>query len=74
MFSVIKINRDQLAAFINDPRTIKGFELITKAVNDLQSTKYNSSDGSVGISTTVTTASLVGKTITIKDGLIVGFS
>lgn len=35
---------------------------------------YLSSDSSPGISTTVTTASLVGKTITIKDGLITGFA
>lgn len=35
---------------------------------------YIASDDSVGISTTITTASLVGKTITVKDGLIVGFA
>ena len=35
---------------------------------------YSSSDGSAGITTTVTTGSLVGKTITIKDGLITDFS
>lgn len=35
---------------------------------------YNSSDTSPGISTTITTASLVGKTITVKDGLITGFA
>ncbi len=33
-----------------------------------------SSDGSVGISTTITSASLVGKTVTIKDGIITGFA
>lgn len=37
-------------------------------------TGYQSVDGSDGISTTVTTASLSGKTITIKDGLITGFA
>ena len=31
---------------------------------------YTSSDGSAGFTGTVTTASLVGKTITIKDGII----
>ena len=31
---------------------------------------YKSSDGSAGFTGTVTTASLVGKTITIKDGII----
>jgi hypothetical protein len=35
---------------------------------------YISSDGSTGITTTITTASLVGKTITIKDGIITGFA
>jgi hypothetical protein len=35
---------------------------------------YLSSDGSAGYTGTVTTASLVGKTITIKDGLITGFA
>lgn len=35
---------------------------------------YISSDNSTGITTTVTTASLVGKTITIKDGIITGFA
>lgn len=34
---------------------------------------YKSQDGSVGINTTVTTGSLVGKTITIKNGLITSF-
>ena len=35
---------------------------------------YISSDHSTGITTTVTTASLVGKTLTIKDGIITGFA
>lgn len=35
---------------------------------------YISSDNSTGITTTVTTASLVGKTLTIKDGIITGFA
>ena len=35
---------------------------------------YHASDGSAGITTTVTTSSLVGKTITIKDGIITGFA
>jgi hypothetical protein len=35
---------------------------------------YHSSDGSTGYTGTVTTASLVGKTITIKDGIITGFA
>ena len=38
------------------------------------STGYKSSDNSDGITTTVTTASLVGKTITVKNGLITDFS
>jgi len=35
---------------------------------------FISSDGSTGFTGTVTTASLVGKTITIKDGIITGFA
>lgn len=35
---------------------------------------FISSDGSTGYTGTVTSASLVGKTITIKDGIITGFS
>lgn len=35
---------------------------------------FQSSDGSTGLNTTITTASLVGKTITVKDGLITGFA
>lgn len=35
---------------------------------------YISDDNSPGISTTITTADLVGKTITVKDGLITGFA
>jgi hypothetical protein len=42
--------------------------------NRTWSDKFKSSDGSSGISTTITTASLVGKTITVKDGFITGFS
>jgi len=39
-----------------------------------QAAGYISSDGSTGYTGTVTTASLVGKTITIKDGIITGFA
>jgi hypothetical protein len=35
---------------------------------------YLAQDTSPGISTTITTGSLVGKTITVKDGLITGFA
>jgi ethanolamine utilization microcompartment shell protein EutS len=35
---------------------------------------YKAHDGSSGITTTITTALLVGKTITVKDGIITGFS
>lgn len=35
---------------------------------------YLSSDSSAGITTTITSASLTGKTITVKDGLITGFA
>ena len=41
---------------------------------DVHGTGFRSSDGSAGISTTITSASLVGKTITIKNGLITSFA
>jgi hypothetical protein len=41
---------------------------------DIQAGGYRSSDASAGINTTITTASLVGKTITVKNGLITGFA
>ena len=40
----------------------------------VRATGFKSNDGSAGITTTITTASLVGKTITIKNGLITGFA
>lgn len=40
----------------------------------LQAENYHSSDNSAGINTTITTASLSGKTITVKNGLITGFA
>ena len=43
-------------------------------VGDIKGGGYKSSDDSAGITTTITTASLVGKTITIKNGLIIGFA
>ena len=36
--------------------------------------KFKSDDGSAGIDTTITTALLVGKTITVKKGIITGFA
>lgn len=41
---------------------------------DVRATGYRSSDASSGISTTITTGSLVGKTITVKNGLITSFA
>lgn len=43
-------------------------DAVTRVATDI------SSDGSVGINTTITTALLVGKTITVKDGLITAFA
>lgn len=40
----------------------------------IQPTSYKSSDGSTGYTGSVTTSLLVGKTITIKDGLITNFA
>lgn len=39
----------------------------------VKSAVYNAADGSPGISTTITTGSLAGKTITVKNGLITSF-
>lgn len=40
----------------------------------IRGSSYHSADDSAGVSTTITTASLVGKTITVKNGLITDFS
>ena len=47
---------------------------LTVAGNIKTLSTYKSSDGSSGISTTITTSSLAGKTITVKDGIITGFA
>lgn len=44
------------------------------SIKPLAAAGYLSSDGSAGYTGTVTTASLVGKTITIKDGIITSFA
>lgn len=41
---------------------------------NIKASGYKSSDGSAGINGTITTASLVGKTVTIKNGLITNIS
>jgi len=46
----------------------------TGGFSSLQSADYLASDASPGISTTVTTASLVGKTVSFKNGLITAFA
>lgn len=66
--TVNKIDRANLASFISDSKTLKNFESLIKTVDNLEAAV------SPGITTTVTTASLVGKTITIKNGIIIGFS
>lgn len=69
--TVAAANNGLSAAFANatsTPALIIGIGTVQPA------TAYNAVDGSPGISTTVTTASLVGKTITVKNGLITGFS
>jgi hypothetical protein len=47
------------------PSTIKGTTVQASTVAG-----FKSSDGSTGYTGTITTASLVGKTVTIKDGII----
>jgi len=41
---------------------------------NVKATGYKSSDGSAGITGTMTTASLVGKTLTFKNGIVTGFA
>ena len=62
-------------AFVRkDAAQFTGATTFTGTLQPTTAGGYKSSDGSVGYTGTVTTASLVGKTITIKDGLIVSFS
>jgi hypothetical protein len=53
-----------------DSAQLTGPVTFTGTIQPTTAGGYKSSDGSVGFTGTVTTASLVGKTITIKDGLI----
>ena len=53
---------------------ITGGTVAASTVQVLTAAGYLSSDGSTGYTGTVTTASLVGKTITIKDGIITNFA
>ena len=48
--------------------------IVSGTIQSTTANKFLSSDSSPGITTTITTGSLVGKTITVKDGLITGFS
>lgn len=45
-----------------------------KTIQATAANGFISSDSSYGISTTITAASLAGKTITVKDGIITGFA
>ena len=53
---------------------ITGGTVAASTVQVLAAAGYLSSDGSTGYTGTVTTGSLVGKTITIKDGIITNFA
>jgi len=57
-----------------DAAQLTGAVTFTGTIQPTTAGGYKSSDGSTGYTGTVTTASLVGKTITIKDGLIVSFA
>ena len=54
--------------------TISGTKTSAPALQVTGVAGYLSSDGSAGYTGTVTTASLVGRTITIKDGIITNFA
>mgnify|MGYP006315914979 FL=1 len=53
---------------------VTGALTASTSIKPLAAAGYLSSDGSAGYTGTVTTASLVGKTITIKDGIITAFA
>lgn len=53
---------------------ISGNTSVAGTIRALTANGYLSNDASPGISTTVTTGSLVGKTITFKDGLVTAFA
>lgn len=65
-------NTDEYGIAMGDSEGFMSYD-ITNGLR-IRGTSFSSSDGSPGISTTITTASLVGKTITVKDGLITGFA
>ena len=67
-------SRTVVATFGKDKSTALAGTLTATTVKVTSSAGYISSDGSTGITTTVTTASPVGKTLTIKDGIITGFA
>lgn len=50
------------------------FKGTVTATDFVPTDNYKSVDGSAGLSTTITTTTLVGKTITIKNGIITGFA
>ena len=66
----------QAAGTYVTPTTLNNGTLPVKGTNVQVSNVggFKSSDGSAGYTGTVTTTTLVGKTITIKDGIIVSFS
>jgi hypothetical protein len=59
---------------INATDTTNFTPFVSKTLKPTDAAGYLSSDGSAGYTGTVTSASLVGKTITIKDGIITGFA
>jgi len=63
VFTGGSINNTPIGA--TTPNTIKG-----TTVQVSNAAGFKSSDGSAGYTGTITTASLVGKTVTIKDGII----
>ncbi len=59
---------------VNGNTGATSFSGVVTADTFIPTTGYKSVDSSVGITQTVTTATLVGKTMTFKNGLLVGFA
>lgn len=68
-----QIKKDQESKVFTDSERISNLEAMPQSKQKEKYGEYYSSDGSQGIATTITTALLVGKTITVKDGLITSF-
>lgn len=74
VFSCLNDAENSETSYMVVSRTGQTPDLVNFAHSPIKATGYKSSDGSDGISTTITSANLVGKTITVKNGIITGFA